>query len=427
MSKVRRVSVNISYENINIMEDIGDDLKSFSYTDAASGESDSIEITVKDRERKWIRGWMPEKGNHISADILFKDWMCDGDNWDMYCGEFEVDDVSASGPPMVCRIGAVSIPRSEAFNEEERTKNWENVTVKEIAGEIASRAGIELFYDAEEISIIALEQDKQTDCKFLYAVCKKYGLAMKVFANKIVIFDEAVYEAEMPAITLHHNDFSRFSYNSTLAGTYTGAKIAYTDPGTSEDHVVTVGGGNRIMEMNEEADSAADAQRKAIAALNTSNKKDVTFSGTVMARKGLVASSCINIEGFGCPDGVYYIDEVVTKISGNGASQQSISAHRVGYRMDDATVMIDAKQELKEAGEGTSYTVVKGDTLWSIADALLGSPLRYAEIYNINKEVIEATAQERGKNDSSNGHWIFPGTILLIPAPEAEGMVENGK
>ena len=94
MSKARRAYVNISYENINIMEDIGDDLKSFSYTDVASGESDSITITVKDRERKWMSGWMPDKGSHMSADILFKDWSCDGDNWDMYCGEFEVDDVS---------------------------------------------------------------------------------------------------------------------------------------------------------------------------------------------------------------------------------------------------------------------------------------------------------------------------------------------
>ena len=427
MSKARRAAVDISYEHINITEDIAGDIKTFSYTDMASGESDSISITVKDRERKWMRGWMPDKGSHMSADILFKDWSCDGDNWDMYCGEFEVDDVSVSGPPAECTIGAVSIPRSEAFNEEERTKNWENVTVKEIAEEIASRAGIELFYDAEEISIGALEQDKQTDCKFLYSVCEKYGLAMKVFANKIVIFDEAVYEAETPGITLYYEDFSKFDYNSTMAGTYTGAKIAYTDPGTSEDHVVTVGGGSRIMEMNEEADSAADAQRKAIAALNAANKKDVTFSGTIMARKGLIASSCINIEGFGKPDGTYYIDEVVTKISGSGASQQSISAHRVGYRMDDATIVIDAKPEIKEVGEGTSYTVVKGDTLWDIAETLLCSPLRYAEIYNINKEVIESAAQGRGKKDSSNGHWIFPGTVLLIPAPEAEGMVENGE
>ena len=349
-----------------------------------------------------------------------------GDNWGMYCGEFEVDDVSVSGPPATCTIGAVSIPRSEAFNEEERTKNWENVTVQEIALEIAERAGVNLICKVEEIPIRAIEQDKQTDCKFLYAVCEKYGLALKVFSGHIVIFDEAECEAAAPVATLYCEDFTKYRYNSTLAGTYTGAKIAYTDPGTGEDHMVVVGGGNRIMEINEEADSAADAQRKAVAALNNANKKDVTFSGTVMARKELIASQCIEISGFGNQDGIYYLDSVVTKIGGNSASQMTISAHRTGYRMDNATVTIDQIPVKKDVGPGITYIVVKGDTLWSIAKQLLSSPLRYAEIYNLNKEEIESAAQERGKKDSSNGHWIFPGTELQIPAAESEE-VEDAK
>ena len=418
MSRARRASVDISYEHVNITDDLAGCLKSFSYTDIASGGSDSISIAVQDRERKWMGGWSPKKGDHMSANAGFSDWTGDGDHWGMYCGEFEVDDVSMSGPPASCSIKAVSIPRSEAFNEEERTKNWEDVTVQEIASEIAGRAGINLFYQAEDIPVRAMEQDRQTDCKFLYAVCEKFGLAMKVFAGKIVIFDEAQYESAGAVDTLHYEDFSKWSYNSTLAGTYTGAKIAYTDPGTAEDHIVMVGGGSRIMEINEEADSAEDARRKAIAALNNTNKKDTTFSGTVMARRALVASCCVNIAGFGVPDGTYYLDEVVTRIGGNGASQQSLSMHRVGYRMDDAVVLIDAQPEEVSSGEGGSHTVVKGDTLWTIAEEYLGSPLRYAEIYNLNRDVIEEAAKGRGKRDSSNGHWLVPGTELQIPAGE---------
>ena len=110
----------------------------------------------------------------------------------------------------------------------------------------------------------------------------------------------------------------------------------------------------------------------------------------------------------------------MTKIGGSGASQQTITAHRVGYRMDDATVLLDPVPETGEGGSGTSYTVEKGDTLWTIADQMLGSPLRYAEIYQLNKDVIEAEAQGRGKTDSSNGHWIFAGTVLQIPAAQEE-------
>lgn len=425
MSRTRRAAVDIIYEHVNISQEVAGCMELFSYTDVASGESDSISISVNDRERKWMSGWAPKKGDRISSNTRFYDWKGDGDDWGMYCGEFEVDDVSGSGPPAKCSIGAVSIPRSTAFNEEERTKNWEDVTVQEVALEIAGRAGIALFYEAEEIPIKSLEQDKQTDCKFLYSVCEKYGLSMKVFADKIIIFDEAVYEAAAPVTTLRYEDFNPYSYNTTLAGTYTGAKISYSDPGTGEDHIVTVGGGERIMEINEEADSAADAQRKAIAELNNANKKADTFSGTVMSRKELMSTRCVEIAGFGERDGIYYLDKVVTKIGGNGASRQSLEMHRVGYRMDNAEVLIDAQSEDVSGEGGTAYTVQKGDTLWTIAKQLLGSPLRYAEIYNLNKEIIESTAQGRGKRDSSNGHWLFPGTVLQIPA--AEGNEEDGE
>lgn len=424
MSRVRRASVSVNYEHVNITDEVAGSVKTLTYTDVASGESDALSLSLQDRERKWMGSWAPKKGDNISASASFHDWDGEGDSWGIYCGCFEVDDISMSGPPAACTIGAVSIPRSTAFNEEERTKNWEDVTVKEIAAEVASRAGISLYYEAEEIPVKSMEQDRQTDCKFLYAVCEKYGLAMKVFAEKIVIFDEAVYESATPVTELKFEDFAAgYQYKSTLEGTYTGAKIAYSDPGTGEDHIVTVGGGDRIKEINEEADSAADAQKKAVAALNNANKKDTTFSGTVRARRELLASRCISISGFGVPDGIYYLDKVVTKISGSGASRQSIEAHKVGYRMDNATVLIDEMPEETEAGGG-EYTVVKGDTLWKIASQTLGSPTRYAEIYDLNRDVIEETARGRGKRDSSNGHWLFPGTALKIPG--TKGSVENG-
>ena len=352
MSRARRAFIDVDYEHVNITNNIEGSVKTLSYTDVASGESDSISLSLQDRERNWMNSWVPQKGDHISVNLMFHDWDVENDSWSIYCGSFEVDDISMSGPPPSCTIGAVSIPRSTAFNEEERTKNWEEITVQEIAMEIASRAGISLHYEAEKIPVKSMEQDKQTDCKFLYAVCEKFGLAMKVFAERIVIFDEAVYELAVPVMDLKYEDFTSYSYKSTLEGTYTGAKISYSDPVTGEDHIVEIGGGDRIKEINEEADSVTDAQKKAIAALNNANKKDTTFSGTVMARRELLASRCIRISGFGVPDGIYYLDRVVTKISGNGASRQSIEAHKVGGRMDNAVVLIDEVQEETETGGG---------------------------------------------------------------------------
>lgn len=62
----------------------------------------------------------------------------------------------------------------------------------------------------------------------------------------------------------------------------------------------------------------------------------------------------------------------------------------------------------------TTYTVVEGDTLWGIAQCYLGDGLRWEELYELNKEVIEDTARQHGYQNSENGWWIFPGTVLKI-------------
>ena len=63
-----------------------------------------------------------------------------------------------------------------------------------------------------------------------------------------------------------------------------------------------------------------------------------------------------------------------------------------------------------------SYTVKQGNTLWSIARKFYGgSGTAWTKIYNANKSVIESTAKKHGYANSDNGHWIFPGTVLVIP------------
>ncbi len=420
MAEARRAEVEITYEGKNITTPINEYLESYTYEDIASGESDRIKISLHDIGKQWMDEWMPSKGDRVSSTLVLRNWDADGTEERLYCGEFEVDDMSFSGRPLKCEIGAVSIPRDEPFNAQLRTKTWEGITVRQIAQEIAGRAGVELYYEAEDIPVEIIEQNEETDCKFLYSVCGDYGLAMKVYASKIIIFDEETYEGRASVRSIDEKDMSGWSYNSTMAGTYTGAAIRFTDPNDEEEYSVMIGGGSRILEINENTDSIEDAERKGIARLNEENKKAVTMEITMKTDMKVLAGTCIDVTGLGGKiSGKYYVDKASTKKSGSGTCQTKLELHRVVPRIKSASINTVEQAAADGAAAGTQYTVVQGDTLWRIAGQFYGSGMKYEDIYNANMEIIESVAKERGKKDSSHGHWIFPGTTLTIPPGEA--------
>jgi len=66
------------------------------------------------------------------------------------------------------------------------------------------------------------------------------------------------------------------------------------------------------------------------------------------------------------------------------------------------------------------YTVKTGDCLWRIAADKLGDGNLWRELYDMNKKTIEDAAKKHGYKSSDNGHWIFPGTTLFIPASKGK-------
>ena len=75
------------------------------------------------------------------------------------------------------------------------------------------------------------------------------------------------------------------------------------------------------------------------------------------------------------------------------------------------------REDTNNSSEMKEYTVKPGDCLWNISKAFYENGADWNKIYEANKNVIESTAKEhRNGKGSSNGHWIYPGTKLVIPA-----------
>lgn len=138
--------------------------------------------------------------------------------------------------------------------------------MENIGQEVAKRAGIKLYYEAPRIPIEKVEQSEKDDCSFYNELVKLYGFAMKIYKNKIVVFNEATYEKKKSVATLTEQNIEpNWSWNTKLCRTYTGAKYEYTNNDKNQTIKVEVGGGNRILKVTDAASNASEAERITLA------------------------------------------------------------------------------------------------------------------------------------------------------------------
>lgn len=306
--EARRAYPTVFYNGKDISTTIDKYLESFQYTDPASGESDSLSITLGNWDNNWLSGWFPDKGATLTARVHAYNWNRPGETLKLMCGAFSLDDISFSGPPDVLNMGAISAPASEAFKTTQRTKTWEGATLQQMASDIAGRYKLALVYDGPDITIPVTEQSGVEDSVFLANICKEYGLCLKVYNHKLVVFDRELYKAKGAVATIDKGEMLSYTFNTTLSGIYTGGELVYTTKNGKETTYKT-GNGPRILKLNTSASNAAEAKSKLDAAIAEANHGETTLSFSTMGKPLLVSGQNIIITGLGRANGKYYIDK----------------------------------------------------------------------------------------------------------------------
>ncbi len=307
-------------------------IEGFEYTDPANGESDEVKLTLHNINYKWSR-YLPKIKDKMTAKIVCNEWRKEGHKITLDCGAFCVDDFTLSGPELEAEINALSIPEGRAFRSTGRNRTWKNATLKEIASAIAKRYKMSFSYTGPGLKLKKIEQSNESDCAFLKSICDSYAYGMKVYKGKIIIYDRAAYEAKDAVATIKAPRLQEWQYNETLYGTYTGAEIQYTTGDDDKELTCRVGGGNRILYVNEKVDSLSDAQRKACGKVNTENEKAKTLAITIMGDPRIAAGSTVNIEGLRKANGKYFVDKVTHKISAESAYTMDLDMHKVQRRI----------------------------------------------------------------------------------------------
>lgn len=313
----RRSQIILNYNGKKATETITGDSEAFTWTDCASGEADTISLTLDNHNLKWLKGkWFPVSGDYIKAGIRVLHWNSQSDNRTGYCGKFTVDEISGSGS--LIHVNGISIPINTSFNVTARNRTYRKTSVKSIMEIIAGRAGIKLVFSASDCSIDEISQSAQTDMEFAFSLCTDYDLGMKVYNEKLVVYDKTQYEKRKKSFTIDrikdHVNPESFDFTRSASKIYDGVKLQYTNKdgkNVTYRYVMPGKKGKRLLVLSESADSHADAERKAKAKLAENLRSAQTITIDLMGDPKYEACKVFELTGFGKLDGRYFIDKAI--------------------------------------------------------------------------------------------------------------------
>ena len=325
MARARMATIKAVYDGKDISTDISKFLKSFSISEVISGEADSAEITMHDREELWMGDWIPDRGATIELSIVLTSWQSALGNQTLPLGKFEVDEIKNSGPPNVVKLKLISIPNNAAIRSVNKNRAWEKTKLSVIAGDVAEEAELELFYDTDDDPVLdRAEQSEQTDLSFLMKLCKDAGLALKVSDEKIIIFDMAKYEQADAVATITKGETAIISFDasSTIHEIYKACHVKSQSSKTEEHVEYTFTAPDKedglTLEVNEKVESIAEAEKLAKKKLREKNQEEVALSMSLPGNFDLLASNTVQVAGFHFYDGKYIIKKSSHSIGTSG-------------------------------------------------------------------------------------------------------------
>lgn len=323
----RRVELEVSIDGHDAASFLSPSLLSFEYTDQAAGKSDEVQLELHDRDDNWINGWLPMKGSIIRASIRCRDWHGAGHNPALDCGSFKCDEPAEyQGPPNKVSVKAVSAALTNELRDTVRTRGWEKYSLEGVAGELAQKHGLALYYDAPAHQFQRQDQRRESDLAFLQRLAKARGVNVKIHDGRLVMFAAQKGDAQGPALTINRRNGDYFtaleySFKTSSEGTgYDGAQVEYHDPATRELRQIEYkaggqsGGEGKALTLDSRVESEADAQVLAQSRLREANQRELTGSFSIMGYPGLVSGMTITMEDFGIFSGKYFVEKCSHKV-----------------------------------------------------------------------------------------------------------------
>ena len=334
---VKKPKFKLIYQGKNITQDISKDLISVTYTDATEGESDELELSIADKEYRWIGTWSPSKGDKIELSIGYDQDL-------MPCGTFTIDQIDYDLMPPVMQIRALAAATDSPLRTK-RSRSFEKQTLRQIAQRIATEQGLQLQGDILDIQIERTTQSRETDLGFLSRIARQYGYVFSIRDKKLIFTSIFKLEAGKPVFVLKRTDLISGSLTDKSVKTFKAAKVTYHNPKKKEvvsktvtaggsEQGTAIGGANDVtaadtLEIHTKAENEQQAEAMAKAALHKANTTGQEGRFTVIGNQLLVAGNNIELEGLGNYSGLWHIKTSVHRIDRSGGYITEFEAVRL--------------------------------------------------------------------------------------------------
>ncbi len=281
--------------------------------DLAGASSDSLEITLDDRDNLQ----RPAHGAILTCHIGYKGKpLIDKGQYSHYMTEFE-----GSSRRMVIRATAVDFIRDKGLKSE-RSRSFDDKTLGDIVTSVAEEHGYKAVVDdfVKDIPIPHLDQVNESDLNLLRRLARQYGATFKASAGLLVFFQRGDKREALGIVTLRPSDVSTWNVSREDRSRYTVVAAKWHDLDAAQTKTAMVGeeGGSIRTLPHPFADETA-AMHAAQAELNRLAKATATVRLTLPGNPLLRAEGGLTLDGF--RDGIdddYTITRVEHSISKKG-------------------------------------------------------------------------------------------------------------
>jgi phage protein D len=280
----------------DITDLISDRLIDLSITDKDGLESDTLSLTLDDRD---YRLELPQAGARLEVSLGYRYGTT---NRLAGMGTYTVDEVSLSGWPSQMTISAKAADMLATLKSSQ-TRSWHDTTLGAIAGQIAAENGLILRIDPSLASVhyAHIDQTNENAMSLLTRLAQEQDAVFKPANGCLILKPTANGKSAtglgLAVVPVSAQRMGSYDVKFTERGKYKSVSATWHSHNRGRKQTATVGSGKPNFTLTRSFPSETQARAAAQAAFDQLNRGTATLSTSVPGDPSLCANMTISVSG----------------------------------------------------------------------------------------------------------------------------------